>query len=80
MPLSSELCLTELLALMNADRASDLHLLDLNFKQVLSNGVHFQAIGLSKTLVLLMKLLLWKLIMVTHVREIRTQTHCSLVA
>ena len=56
MPPSSELCLTELagklamlLALTFADRASDLHLLDLNFKQVLSHGVRFQIVGLSKT-------------------------------
>ena len=56
MPPSNELRLTELagklamlLALTNADRASDLHLLDLNFKQVLSHGVRFQIVGLSKT-------------------------------
>ncbi len=56
MPPSSELRLTELagklamlLALTNADRASDLHLLDLNFKQVFSHGTRFQIAGLSKT-------------------------------
>ena len=56
MPQCSELRLAELsaklamlLALTNADRASDLHLLDLNFKQVLSHGVRFQIAGLSKT-------------------------------
>ena len=56
MPPSSELRLTELsgklamlLALTNADRVSDLHLLDLNFKQVTSHGVRFQIAGLSKT-------------------------------
>ena len=56
MPLChGELCLAELsgklamlLALTNADRASDLHLLDLNFEQVLSHGVRFQIAGLSK--------------------------------
>ena len=37
-----------LLALTNADRASDLHL-ELNVKQVLSHGVRFQIAGLSKT-------------------------------
>ena len=53
-PPSSQLHLTELsgklamLALTNADRASDLHL-DLNVKQVLSHGVCFQIAGLSKT-------------------------------
>ena len=53
MPPSSELHLNELswklamlLVLTNADRVC---LLDLNFKQVLSQGVHFQIAGLSKT-------------------------------
>ena len=41
--------LTMLLALANADRSSDLHLLDLNLKQNLSHGVRFQIAGLSKT-------------------------------
>lgn len=56
MPPSNELRLTELagklamlMALTNADRASDLHLLDLNLKQVFSHGVRFQIAGLSKT-------------------------------
>ena len=56
MPLChGELCLAELsgklamlLALTNADRASDLHILDLKFEQVLSHGVRFQIAGLSK--------------------------------
>lgn len=47
MELSAKLAM--LMALANADRASDLHLLDLNFKQVLSHGVRFQIAGLSKT-------------------------------
>lgn len=38
-----------LLALTNADRVSDLHLLDLNLKQVTSHGVRFQIARLSKT-------------------------------
>ena len=37
-----------MLALTNADRASDLHL-DLNVNQVLSHGFCFQIAGLSKT-------------------------------
>lgn len=56
MPPSDELRLTELagklamlMALTNADRASDLHLLDLNLKQAFSHGVRFQIAGLSKT-------------------------------
>ena len=56
MPPLNELRLTELagklamlMALTNADRASDLHLLDLNLKQIFSHGVRFQIAGLSKT-------------------------------
>lgn len=56
MPPSSRLHLTALsgklamlLALTNANRVSHLQLLDLNFKQVTSRGVHFQTARLSKT-------------------------------
>ena len=37
------------MAITNADRASDLHLLDLNFRYFTEDGVSFQMPGLSKT-------------------------------
>ena len=41
--------LVTLLAITNADRASDLKLLDLNFRVFTSEGVHFEVARLSKT-------------------------------
>ena len=41
--------LVTLLAITNADRASDLKLLDLNFRVFTSEGVRFEVAGLSKT-------------------------------
>ena len=41
--------LATLMAVANADRASDLHLLDINFMQITEEGVTFKVPGLSKT-------------------------------